>query len=192
MPGISLSKFLRILVFALPIVLFLAGLFGFIYGTHCYTPLDQGIILPTALLYALPAFALFLIGAILLLKGRSSSHREVIAIFFISLVAFPLGLIGLCFFLNGALDRAEPQTHTTLIHNKYRTRSEDQDSYYAVVESWRGKAREKISIRKSVYDRIQINRSHMEIKTKPGHLGFEWIVSYQLIPQPEAITKNKK
>ena len=57
-----------------------------------------------SLKYSLPTFLVFMYVSVRLLSGRSYSHRDLSALFFLSILAFPLSGIGLEMFLNGMLD----------------------------------------------------------------------------------------
>jgi hypothetical protein len=126
----------------------------------------------------LPILILFTWFFIKLLRGRSSSHRELITVFLISLIAFPLAGFGYSGFLNGALDDTPPVIHQVPVINKYYSRSKNNYSYYAIVESWRETENtEKLSISKSFYNFLQPGSSMITITTKSGKFGFEWIVN---------------
>jgi dipeptidyl aminopeptidase/acylaminoacyl peptidase len=145
-----------------------------------YKPLDQGKVFVDSLKFSLPLLVLFTWFSIRLLKGRSSSHREFIAVFFIALFAFPLAGFGYSGFLNGALDDSPPAVHQVIVLNKYYSRSKNNYTYYAVVNSWRKpESTEKLNISKSFYNYLQPGSSTITITTKPGKFGFEWIVELE-------------
>ncbi|MCP4150151.1 MAG: hypothetical protein GY757_20560 [bacterium] len=176
-PGSSSWKYKRILAFVLPGLLLLTGLTALILGAIYYKPLDKAPIFLDSLKYSLPLFILFTWFSLYLLKGRSSSHRELIAVFFISLFAFPLGGVGYEVYLNGALDKNPPAVHKTILLNKYFSKNKNSYTYYAVVKSWRHEDVERLMVSKRFYDYMEPGRSRVTVTTKPGKFGFEWLVS---------------
>jgi hypothetical protein len=173
----STWKLKRLFTFAFPILLTITGIVTMIIALSSFKPLDRGKVFVDSLKFSLPLLVLFTWFSIRLLKGRSSSHRELIAVFFIALFAFPLAGFGYSGFLNGALDDSSPAVHQVMVLNKYYKRSKNKNTYYAVVKSWRKpEAAEKLRISKSFYNYLQPGSSMITIKTKPGKFGFEWIV----------------
>lgn len=176
-PEPSTWKQKRLFAFAIPILLTITGLTAMIIALSSYKPLDKGELFVDSLKFSLPLLVIFTWFSIRLLKGRSSSHRELIAVFFISLFAFPLAGFGYSGFLNGVLDDSPPSVHQVLVLNKYYKRSKDSHSYYAVVNSWRKpESTEKLRISRSFYSYLNPGSSTITITTKPGKFGFEWIV----------------
>jgi hypothetical protein len=176
-------KINRFFVFAIPIISGILGLVSIIVGFKNYTPLDRWSLISSTLKYSIPIFIFFIWLSAKLLKGRSSSHLELIAVFFIALVTFPLFFAGSKVFLNGYLDTSEPTTHQVLAVNKYYTTSKNSKSYYVVVRSWRdkeGTETEKLGIPRSVYRRINPNSTTMEIVTKEGKFNYQWIYSTRI------------
>ena len=170
----------RFLAFALPSILLAAGITGLILGLINYRPLDKGALLLDSFKYSLPLLVLFIWGAIKLLKGRSSSHRELMAASAIALFGFIFAGIGGEMTLNGLLDKSQASVHQAKVINKYYSKKKNNHSYYAVVESWRtDHYSEKIKVNSHFYQKLQPGQSTMVITTKPGALGFEWLVDYQ-------------
>lgn len=177
MPEHSTWKLKRIFAFAIPILLAVTGTAALIILFSGFRPLDQGTVFAESLKFSLPLLVLFTWFSIRLLKGRSSSHRELIAVFFIALFAFPLAGFGYMGFLNGALDDGPPAVHQVIVLNKYYSHNKNNYTYYAVVNSWREpESTEKLHISKSFYNYLNPGSSTITITTKPGKFGFEWIV----------------
>ena len=64
------------------------------------------------------------------------------------------------------------------VGNRYNKRSE----YNVVVKSWRkDRESEWIVILPREYDKIVPGESKVKVDTKPGYLGFEWVVSYKIL-----------
>lgn len=170
----------RFIAFALPILLLAAGIAGMIIGLTSYIPLDEGIIILNSFKYSIPCLFLFLWAVILLLKGRTSSHRELIPAMILSILGFILGGMGGGITLNGWLDNGKPTAHEVKVINKYYSKNKNSFTYYAAVESWReGQYQEKIKVSRSFYDYLEPGGSRMIITTKPGKFGFEWLVNYK-------------
>lgn len=175
----STWKLKRLFAFAFPILVTVTGIVALILTFTTYKPLDPGKVFVNSLQYSLPLFVLFTWFSIHLLKGRSSSHRELIAVFFICLLGFPLAGFGYNGYLNGALDDNPPAVHEVLVVNKYYSKSKNSYSYYARVESWReAETTEKLGVSKKYYNSLQPGTSVITVTTKPGKFGFEWIVGF--------------
>jgi hypothetical protein len=176
-PEPSTWKLKRLFAFAFPILLAVTGIAAMIIALSTYKPLDKGKLFVDSLKYSLPLLVLFTWFSLRLLKGRSSSHRELITVFFIALLAFPLAGFGYRGFLNGALDDSPPAVHQLIVLKKYYKRSKNKYKYYAVVNSWRKpETTERLRIKKSFYNYLQPGSSTISITTKPGKFGYEWIV----------------
>ncbi|MCP4219202.1 MAG: hypothetical protein GY765_31495 [bacterium] len=178
-------KMKRLVAFVLPGLLLVSGLVTMILGLISFKPLDGGRMFASSLLYGLPLFVVFVWFAIGLLKGRSSSHKELVAVFFIALFAFPLAGFGYKVFLNGKLDNEPATVHEARVVNKYYSRNKSSYTYYGVVESWRENvATEKIKISKHLFNKLDPGESVLTITTKPGKFNFEWLVNYCYITKP--------
>jgi hypothetical protein len=175
-PEPSTWKHKRLFAFALPILLLVTGIITLVIGISSYKPLDMGRLVLHSLKFSLPLLVLFTWLSLHLLKGRSSSHRELIAVFLIALFAFPLAGMGYDTFLNGALDNGPPAAHQVMVINKYYTKKKNRFSYYVVVQSWRERSEEKLKISRRFYEYLDPGSSRIIVRTKPGKFGFEWIV----------------
>ncbi len=170
----------RFFAFAVPGFLLAAGIAGLIIGLTIFRPLDEGKVILDSFKYSIPLLILFLWFAVQLLRGRSSSHRELMGVFALSLFGFIAAGMGGEITLNGWLDKSKPVVHEVKVIDKYSTRSKNSRSYHVVVESWRkGQYSEKLSVRRSFYDNLDPGQSTMIITTKAGKFGFEWLVEYR-------------
>ncbi len=179
-PEVSIDwKVKRFAAFAIPGFLLLSGLVALIMGVSNYQPLDGGKTFLYSLKFSIPFMLLFGWLALHLLKGRSTSHVELIVVWIISFIAFPLGTAGYVIYFNGALDKSDPVVHEARVVHKYYSRSKNSYSYYAQLESWReNRDVEKIKVSKKFYNNLTPGDSTMTITTKKGELGFEWIVGF--------------
>ena len=131
----------------------------------------------TTLKFSAPSFLFFLIIALKLIKGRSCSHRELIIILVLSLVAFPGAGMGLGAFLNGWLDQSGSTSHVVLVMEKYTTSTKNGKNYHLALKSWRkNKYSESLRVSSGEYMRVKPDITKMKIVTKPGYYGFEWVV----------------
>lgn len=169
----------RIAVFAIPILLGVLGVAALVYGLVNYRPLDSFKLALHTLEFSLPLLIVFTWFSVSLLRGRSSSHRELLAVFLISLFVFPLAGAGFGIFLNGWLDRSQPVEHKAALLDKYISRSSKSTSYYMVIDSWRpGVVKEKLSLSRGAYDAIIPLETQVKVVTRSGKFNFEWLVSY--------------
>ncbi len=171
----------RLFAFLIPGTLEILGVVALIIGFISYPPLDKLKLFAETLTVSIPVFFLYIWIAIKLLKGRSSSHRELIIVFFISITAFPLAFGGGKAFLNGWMDKSESITHNVQIINKYITKSKDSKNYYIKTQSWReGRITEKLSLSRSKYNLVIPGSTNVTVVTKEGKFGYEWIENYYL------------
>ncbi|MDP8207856.1 MAG: hypothetical protein P9L92_14400 [Candidatus Electryonea clarkiae] len=171
----------RAAAFIIPTLLGLTGVVAMIAGLMKFEPLDTGFLLLDSLKYSVPAQAVFLWQTIWMIKGRSSSHHEFTAIFFISLFSFFLAGFGGELFLNGYLDESISTSYSTIVVSKKTETNKNNTDYKVKVESWReGKEYEKIETSKKIYESVNPHESTLNIRTKPGRFGYEWIVDYYI------------
>ena len=171
----------RLIAFLVPSFLILGGILSLIFGIINYPPLDKGKLFLHSLKISLPLLILFIWISVKLLKGRSTSHRELMIVFLLALPAFPLGIFGGKVFLNGWMDQSTPEIHNVRVIRKFWTKSKNSKTYYIRMNSWRqGRGSEKISVSFREYNRIIPGRSDIAITTMDGKFGYEWIVGYSI------------
>ncbi len=179
--GMSHWKVKRTVVFSVMGIVLAVGIVGSIVGTFLYLPLDDGDILLFSLKYSMSWFAIFLVLAVIFLKGRSSSHTELMGVFFLGLLGFVFAGNGLLVLANGYFDTAPESYHDSVVVDKYITDSRDSTNYHIRVKSWReGKSSETLSVLKGEYDRAAVGKTIVHVVTKPGKYGFEWLVRQNL------------
>lgn len=170
----------RFFAFAVPIFLLVTGIACLIIGLTIFHPLDEGKVILDSFKYSTPLLIVFLWFAVQLLRGRSSSHKELMGVFALSLFGFIAAGMGGEMTLNGWLDKSKPVVHEVKVIDKYSTRSKNSHTYHVVVESWRkDQYSEKLTVWQSFYDTLAPGQSRMSITTKPGKFGFEWLVKYR-------------
>ena len=177
-------KAVRVFAFGISVALILGGFVLSIIGSLYFPPLDGGMLFLDSLRYSVPAFVLFLFFAASLLKGRASSHKELGSLLTLYFFAFPLFGYGLEEFLNGQLDVSPAAPHMATVVSRYTTRSKGSTTYHVEVKSWRkGREREHLTVWVSDYNRVVAapHHSQMRVVTKPVQLGFEWVVSQEVV-----------
>jgi hypothetical protein len=166
----------RAAAFAVPILLEILAITALVLGLSKYTPLDGWSLASSTLQLSIPLLLIFFWMAVQLLKGRSSSHRELIVVAVLSIFGFLLAGAGFGMFFNGYLDTAPPVNHETLVVGKYISRSDKSTSYYARVESWRKEGdTETLKISKYEYNRIIPHKTETTVTTRPGKFKYEWL-----------------
>lgn len=162
-----------------------AGLGLTLLGLHRYTPLRAMDVFTFSLGYVVPAFLVFTVISVHLLKGRSSSYKDVLSNLLFSLIGFPLTGFGGTMVLNGALDETDVVYHDARVTGKHYTTSRNTRSYYLEITSWNGNAGgEQVRVSHGVYHRAKVGRSVLTVGTRAGRLGFEWITDYRIKRTP--------
>lgn len=170
----------RVLAFVLAILAGAAGGLLLIHGYNTYEPLDPFGVFLDSLKYSLVAYLLFAYGALMLLRGRSSSHRELMGVWVLGLFCFLLAGVGGEITLNGRLDDAAPMVHRTPVIKKYTTKNKNTVTHHVNVQSWRpGETDESLKVDRYTYDRITPGKTVATITTRPGKFGFEWIAGQE-------------
>jgi hypothetical protein len=156
-------------------------LLGLSVGAGRFRPLDDGAVMRDSLNYSIPLLVLWLAFAFRQLKGRSTAHRELGLVALTSLIGFVLGGNALETIINGWADAAPPSAHEAEVIRTYSS-SGHSTAYHVVLRSWRRQHQaENLTVSSGVYHTATPHR-HITVVTKPGRLGFEWIVSYTLGP----------
>lgn len=179
-------KFNRWLMFGLASLCLTFGIVSFILSLY-YTVFDAWEMFLSSLKYSVAVFILFAWGALKLLKGRSSSHRELMAIWTMSLIGLVLLSYGTMNYYNCYFDQAPAQEHILPVVYKqikthHKRRGGETYSYHLYVDSWRRLShRESLSVSINLYHSVTPGVSRLRILTKPGRLGFEWLSYYERI-----------
>lgn len=161
----------------------LTGLIFTIWGSSAYPLINSGELFRDSLEYSVPLYVIVLCLMFFMLRGRSSSHRDFIAFFFIALVGFPLAGYGIGIILNGRNDPGPLIQHSQLITDRYTTTTTKKGrktTHYHVRYDYWGQPPHQLShsVSSSEYSAVVPGRSRVEIGVKPGKLGYEWISSW--------------
>lgn len=183
--GVPAWKLRRALAYGSAAAALAGGLAAMIYGLYAFRPLDLGGMLRASLDYSVPALGVFLGVAIAMLRGRSSSHRELMRVALLALPGLPLLGFGGLMVLNGYLDTSGASYHQALVLGARRARSKDSTDYYLLLKSWRpGHRTEELTVSDATYRRVRVGRSMLIVTTHPGRYGFEWIEHYRVAGPP--------
>lgn len=183
--GTPAWKVKRNTVYAVSVASLAVGGLLLVIGLKFYRPLDGTVVFLFSLRYSIPVLVLFAVFAVIWLKGRSSSHRELAVNSLIALFGIPLAGVALVIVLNGYLDKSATSMHEMLVAGKKVTHSSKSTSYYIRVKSWRkGRQSEKIKVSKQLYRQVRTGKTVVSIETGPGYLQFEWLVSLK-VKQPK-------
>ncbi|MFH0984843.1 MAG: hypothetical protein V1882_04840 [Candidatus Omnitrophota bacterium] len=173
--------FNRVLMTGLAVGSLFAGLISTIWTTSNYPVFDAGKLFLFSLRFSLPALAIFLYFAVTTLAGNSRSHRDILTAGSFALAGFLLLGSALTGLYNGMNDTSAPVGHTMVIVDKRSHRSKHSRTYKMTVQSWRpGRAWQDLRTNRETYEKIVPRKQKAVIYTKPGKLGFEWLVTYRL------------
>jgi len=159
-----------------PTIVFTIGCVLVVWATS-FTLLDRRAVFMDSLRLSLPWLALFLVAGTQVFRLSTTSPGELAAIVLFSLIGFPLTGYATELALNCALDAAPPVEHRAVVLERQVSQSRRSASYWAVVPSWRGGREEYIPVSVVQYARLVPKRSELSVVTRPGRLGFEWIVA---------------
>lgn len=98
------------------------------------------------------------------------------AIFSLVFIFTQLGLI-----INGTFDKSSPETYTVKVTEKDVKSSLRRHGYYIYCEDWLDSTRDvQISVNPSRYKTVEVGDT-IQVVTKQGFLGYEWIVNRRQI-----------
>ena len=169
------------LVGALLAVVF-TGIGVLIAGLAFYNPLDPWSMFVHSLMYSIPLCVFVTFQLISMVRGRSDGHKILATVLAFTIPSLLCVGQGLTAGYNGYFDKSEAVTHTQRIERVTYSKSDDSTSYYAIIQSWRkGEDTEKIQIGRREYKDLKKRLRSMEIVTRTGALGFEWLISYEIV-----------
>jgi hypothetical protein len=181
MLGTHAWKANRFLVFAISGLSIAFGIGGIVWGLRSYPPLDSTDMLLYSVQFSITALAAFIFLAVLLIRGRSSSHKELLIVLLMTLIGFPMAGFGGLILLNGYLDESDTSVRPARVDGRRVSKSRNSTSYYVSVESWRqGHDVEEIKVPHDTYSRAKPAETVMVLETREGRYGFEWIEGYQI------------
>ena len=176
-----LWKLKRNVAYGIAIASIMIGVALMFWAKQTYPPLDSKEMFYYSIDYFFPAFVLFLVVTVYWIKGRSSSHKDLLFIFAFALLGFPVsGYFGVMA-VNGFFDTNQSTSHEVQVLKKRISQSKDSKTYYVKTKSWRkGRGSEEIQVTSGFYNKVTPKSTLVLIETKPGKLDFEWVVSYSI------------
>jgi len=122
-----------------------------------------------------------------LLRGRSDALRTFSFIFFSALFGIPSLVVGAGATWNGYLDTGVATSHDARITRRWITTSKNNKTHHLEVECWRPDTqRLEVTVSAALYGAVY-EGGRIQIDTKPGHLGWEWISGMRAItPNPRS------
>jgi len=171
----------RVVTYGVALVGAVFGLTSYIAGAVMYDPLDPWDMFFWSIRYSSVAVAVFVLFAIFMLRGKSTSHLHLLITLAIAIPGFVVAGHGAAMMINGHMDESEPSFHAVLVVKKYINTSKNNRFYHLAVNSWRmGNGREDLLTTEGFYKRVEPGKTRLEVTTKSGKLGFEWVTGFSL------------
>jgi|GEM_PF-5645341 len=171
------SRFKEKILYGLCVAGLIIGFFIGIFSWETFRPLDGWQVFLFSLMCSLPAG---LIGILMVKRwfaGDSRSHTVLAMHALWILGGAVLVGFGLTMAYNAVSDNGPSAAHHVRVWSKREASSGDSRSYYIVVDSWRVEGdRKELEIERGLYRHLDSQHSRVEVITRPGALGFEWIV----------------
>ncbi len=136
-----------------------------------YRPVNQAAFLWLSLILFVAIIVL-----ISRIQQKSKSGEDVSSFFpMIYWLACAPAVLALALWLNGALDRATPETHRELVTRKYVTHGRHGTGYYLEMTSWRpDRTTESVSVPRQEYMQIGVDDPIL-VDVHAGALAIPWI-----------------
>lgn len=174
----------RIFFYVLPLLLQTLGTTLLIFGMAEYPPLDGWNLFFKSLPFSIALMVLFSWQAIRILRGRSTSHNDVIIVLTFALISFPMAGAGSALFFNGYLDQSRVEQWLQPVLSKHYTTNKNSKTYYLVVKSWRDQAySEKIRVDHNTWGSAIAGQSALNIDARKGYYDYDWVAGYELMNQ---------
>jgi hypothetical protein len=144
--------------------------------------------------FGLSGAALFAALAGAALRGYARSHHDAAYLAMFGLFACMIGSHGLLTYLNGAYDHSPARVHQTQVirwvedqqSNARRSGNTTTTVYRLTVRDWHGGDPVDLRVDRQSFERVRQGVREVEIRTRPGWLGAEWLVGYRVpVPPPE-------
>ncbi len=119
-----------------------------------------------------------------ILRGRSTSLRDLATSVIALAFGFPLGGADLLLTLNAVLDGSPPEEHATQVSHR-RRRTGKNSAYFVTVSSWHpGEATIEIQINSSVYSTLAVGQ-RVVVTTGKGLFGWERMTAITPATEPQ-------
>ena len=168
----------------------IAGFGLFFLDLDRFKPVDASQVIAHCLVFFIPACAATLYLLVMVLRGRSNSHTHLGISSLIALIVLPFFISGLLMFTNAFGDSSPAEVHRAPVISKRISSGKNGSIYRVRVASWRaGRGDEEFVISRALYQRIEPTHTHLDIATRAGKLGYEW-VSAPLTLGPESTNEK--
>jgi len=151
---------------------------GLLMWGSAFHVLDARAMLWHSLRVSVPWLAFFLVAGAPVFRLSTTSPRDVIRLASLAALGFTMTGYAADVALNCALDAAPPAVHHAVVVDRTITSGRGGTQYWAVVRSWRGAPTETIPVPWRVYERLVPESTELAVTTRPGRLGFEWLVDH--------------
>ena len=175
---------------AFPAQFIVLGIILWIVGQSSYTSLDVDLVIRISLPYGLGVGALYAGAALYCLYRQAARRFWILTAVILSLLGGGIFGSGLLIYLNGAWDNSPPNHLRAIVMDKEtvdwvrqtRYRVKVFTFYKLYVKSWRAPgAREVLLVPRGVYEKATPFSSEVDLVTRGGWLGAEWIESLLLV-----------
>lgn len=158
----------------------LAATFGMMFW---YTPVYGDELFWAGLTLFAFVYPLFAVVAVVLLRGKSTSHDRLLVLLGAGLLLLGFGCMGAIATVNGLADNSRPHERRVTIASKNTSRSKNKTNYRVFIPAWdRPGETIKFGVSWEEYNRVQPGRSLMNLTTRDGALGIEWIEKEEVQP----------
>jgi hypothetical protein len=172
----STGAIIKWLFMATPLILMFTGMLVGFGGWVSYRPLEWKPVLLSSLIITSPFVFIYIYLATRKFFGKEGLGNELIFAIVFSVIGLPSFVFGAQIYINGSLDNSTPQSHFSKVVRKDIEKSEKGAIYLIHVKSWReGRDLESIRTWKEPYAKIREEVTKVEIATKEGALGYEWV-----------------
>ncbi len=152
-----------------------------VIAAFIYKALYTGDLLLKSLVVTLGVLPIFLVLALMMLKGTSRSHYTWSGLAITAVFLIPVGSVGVLTLVNCLRDQAPEQVHHVVIREKYTSRSKNKTNSHIRCDDWNdSKNTIKFNVSSSEYNGIKPGVTKLHATTKPGTLGIEWIVKWSI------------
>ena len=146
-------------------------------GSFYGRPIDGWALFMASLRISLPLAGACVLAGLSAVRGKSWFLKAAGKLIMAAALLFPsLGFVGYEL-VNSLLDGGAPESFTLSVTDKYQS-SGKHTSYYVYVSPWRsGQYNPRFEVGYGVYHNVVKGRTQVQLTTRPGRLGHEWIVS---------------
>jgi len=137
-----------------------------------YQPLDDTRVWTDTLVWSVPLAAMAALG-LWRAGSRVTRRQRETAPWIGACLLVPLAARGAAIAVNGGLDWGTPSAHVARVVG---AAVEGRRAHLLLVGSWRRSGTERIRVPEGVFDAVRAG-SRVTVVTRPGRLGYEWIVS---------------